>query len=198
MTSDSVEFKVCVKAKSVWFDKYEKEKLEFDVLVTRDGKYVKNFIGRKLNNKEDAEDVYQITLLESFRSYKNFRGESRSRTWLCGVANNVLRNYIRKNSQKTVYLSDDIEALADMTDDIFEHRSGPYLNPDACYEYTELAESASDAIEKLPNKMREVFKTVVRDGLSYENASLRHKIPVGTVRSRVSRAREAVKAACYK
>ncbi len=198
MNSGFAVCKPCVKAKNIWFDKYEKEKPDFSVLVTRDGKYVKNFIGKTLNNKEDVEDVYQITLLESFKSYKNFLGESCSRTWLCGVASNVLRNCTIKNSQKKVYLSDDIETLADMTDDIFESRSGPFLNPDIFYEYTELAENVSDAIEKLPGKMKEVFQAVVRDGLSYENASLRHQIPIGTVRSRVSRAREAVKAACFK
>lgn len=175
----------------------EVDKPDFNLLITNHGKYVKCFISKRLKVREDIEDVYQITLLEAFKSYKNFRGDSHSRTWLCGVANNVIRNYIRKNFKGAVYFSDDIEMLSDLSEFNSDDYSVTYHNPEAFYEYVRFSQGVINAMESLPCGMREVFKTVVEDGLSYEDASLRHQIPIGTVRSRISRARAIMKNVRY-
>lgn len=174
----------------------EASKPDFGILVTQHGKYLKSFIRKKLWASDEVDDVYQIVLLESFKSYRNFRNESHPRTWMCGVAAKVISNYIRKKAQSAVDFTDEIEQTSDKHSDSMELNSIYYRDPEESYQYLQMENDVNGAMSRLPEKMKKVFETVVQDGYSYEDASRIHNIPVGTVRSRVFFARKFLKGVC--
>lgn len=168
-------------------------KPDFDNLIKENGKYIRTFIAKRTWNESDVDDIYQTTLLEAFKSYKNFREESHPRTWMCGIAAKVISNYIRKKSSSRQSFTDDITSISDSAEQDNETGSETFQNPAMRYEYGRLLGRLNSLYEKLPKSMKDVFDTVIHDGKSYEDASLLHDIPIGTVRSRVSRAREVMK-----
>ena len=171
---------------------------DFGSLVAQHGKYIKAFIAKRTWFEEDIEDIYQITLMEAFKSYKNFRDESHPRTWICGVASKVLSNFVRKKLKNIHELTDDVTSLIEKKEYCEDYELSTFRNPDESYEYFVLAKHIENVYYQLPPEMRDVFETIVSDGISYEDASKLHNIPTGTVRSRVSRARDRMKTAYMK
>lgn len=170
------------------------EKPSFQSLISQHGKLVKAFVTKNVWDENDVEDIYQITLFEAFKSYKNFRNESQPKTWLCGVASKVISNYVRKKLQSKLEFTADIAPLMDtvMTEDIDKH-SIAFRSPEASYEYMQMEKNLNTSYEKLPKDIRQIFDSAIKDGNSYQKTSEIYNIPIGTVRSRISRAREMMK-----
>jgi RNA polymerase sigma factor (sigma-70 family) len=168
----------------------------FSEIVSKHGRYVHNFISKKVWNKNDVDDIYQTTLLEAFKSFSSFRGESHPRTWICGIAYIVFKNYLRN---KSVHSFEALEDLSGYIEKGQEFEDAPNLdleNPETIHERMELLSILQEAFEDLPEGMKETFESVVANGESYESAAKRYNIPVGTVRSRISRARQALRERC--
>lgn len=142
------------------------------------------FVLRNIGNPSDAEDIAQQAFVDAYRSMQTFRGESELSTWLYGIAMNLVRNYLNRAPHRVrEYESDDVlENMPDSGDE-----------PDQAVARSQVMRRLSEQIDHLPEELKQVFLLVAIDGLSYDEAAVLFQIPVGTVRSRLFRAREAIK-----
>ncbi|MES2480748.1 MAG: RNA polymerase sigma factor [Pseudomonadota bacterium] len=142
------------------------------------------FIVKHIGWGTDAEDLTQQAFVEAAQSYATFKGASELSTWLYGIAMNLVRNHLSRAPSRR-YVFEDEEALADTSSD----------SPDPCEQLaqTQSVRALQSALDELPKDMRDVLLLVAMDELSYEDAATMLSIPVGTVRSRVSRARAALR-----
>jgi RNA polymerase sigma-70 factor (ECF subfamily) len=142
------------------------------------------FIVKNIGYGSDAEDLTQQAFVEAVKAYDTFRGASELSTWLYGIAMNLVRNYLSRSPHRR-YVFEDEESLADIQSN----------NPDPSEQLaqTQLIRSLQKEINHLPAEMRDVLLLVALDDLSYEEAASMLSIPVGTVRSRVSRARATLR-----
>ncbi|WP_238342684.1 RNA polymerase sigma factor [Polaromonas vacuolata] len=142
------------------------------------------FIVKNIGYGSDAEDLTQQAFVEAVKAYDTFRGASELSTWLYGIAMNLVRNYLSRSPHRR-YIFEDDESLADIQSN----------NPDPSEQLaqTQLIRMLQKEINQLPVEMRDVLLLVALDDLSYEEAATMLSIPVGTVRSRVSRARATLR-----
>lgn len=161
--------------------------VEFERLFRAQKNRLSSFVRKHLRSAEAAQDIVQHTFLEAFRCWHKFRGESRPETWLCGIAMNLVRNSISRSPEYR-YVFEDVDEI------------GEFITQDTAADPLELAlreenmEQIRTAIDKLPRSMRVVVCMVALEGLSYQETAEELDIPIGTVRSRLSRAREHLKA----
>jgi RNA polymerase sigma factor, sigma-70 family len=169
----------------------------FAELVDRYQNMVYNLAFQSLRNPDDAFDASQDVFLKVYKALKSFRGDSKFSTWIYSIAQNTIRDYIRARSRRITPLS-----LSDYGDgdsgggevrqlDIPD--SDPKSSPAEVYERKERDEAVREAISSLSETHREIV--VMRDieGCSYEQISERLGLELGTVKSRLNRARLAVK-----
>ncbi|MDH4396487.1 MAG: sigma-70 family RNA polymerase sigma factor [Limnobacter sp.] len=142
------------------------------------------FVRKHLRNDEFVEDLFQQTCLEAFRNWGNFRGESKPETWLFGIALNLVRNY----KSRDVNYRFSFESLDE--EDSVELESVSEEEPMQHLLRAERIQKIKEAINALPLKMQNVVQLVILDGYSYQDAALELDLPIGTIRSRVSRARD--------
>jgi RNA polymerase sigma factor (sigma-70 family) len=144
---------------------------------------LRRFIRKRVMNQDDAEDLMQMTYLEALRNQHKFFGTSKPETWLFGIAVNLVRNHF-KNLYGQPQCSDLDEVIG-----LLEYDGDPSVLAEQQHALARTAE----AIEALPTDMRTLLDLIVETDLSYQDAALALGIPVGTVRSRLSRAREQLK-----
>jgi RNA polymerase sigma factor (sigma-70 family) len=156
------------------------ETAAFGVLFERHGRAVYNFCFRRTANWAAAEDLTSIVFLEAWRRRSEVRlKDGRALPWLLGVATNVLRNRRRSERRHRAALARlPLEQGADFADDA-----------DARLDDERRMRTTLRAVAKLPRREQEVIALCAWGGLSYEDAALALRLPVGTVRSRLSRAR---------
>lgn len=157
----------------------------FRTLVQSHGTRLQRFILKNIGQSSDAEDLAQQAFMEAVRSYESFKGQSELSTWLYGIAMNLVRNYLSRAPHRRYTFSGD-EELAEMAADT--------LSPAQAHEQTQHMQHLQSALAELPQAMREVLLMVGMDELSYEEAAALLTVPVGTVRSRLSRARSTLRA----
>lgn len=145
------------------------------------------FVQRYLGNQSDAEDVVQNTFVEALRCAERFSGLSKPSTWLFGIALNLARNQGRRNG------ADRYETVEE---DFMEQLVDVHADPAMQYEWRQMARKVERLIDDLPHKIRSTFEAVLEGELTYEEAARELQIPIGTVRSRVSRVRTAVRIEC--
>lgn len=145
---------------------------------------LQRFIIKHIGNTTEAEDLTQQAFVEAARSYRSFRGESQLPSWLYGIALNLVRNYLsRAPERRHDFVSDSVLA---------EHASGD-LSPDRALEQSQTLALLQESLDELPENMRDILLMVGIDKISYEDAAALLTVPVGTVRSRLSRARAALR-----
>lgn len=152
----------------------------FRALVTAHRHRLQSFIERNIGRSSDAEDLAQQAFIEAAKSIHAFRGESALSTWLYGIAMNLVRNYLSRAPHRRHAFVDD-SALASVA------MEG--ADPAEQAEHRQLLARLSDELACLPAEMREVLMLVAVEELPYEEAAVMLSIPIGTVRSRASRAR---------
>lgn len=159
----------------------------FDVLVERHQNAIVNYATHVLRDRTMAMDVAQETFLRAFRAAARYEPTASVKTWLFTIANHLAISEIRREKRwsKILFRSPDEETQADM----MEKARSETLSPDASLGRREVTERVRAAIRKLPEKYRTVI--VLRDlqGLSYEEIEAVVGCPLGTVKSRVNRAR---------
>ncbi len=155
---------------------------EFERLASQHERQVYAACYHMLGNREDAQDCAQETMLRAFRAFESFRGEASFGTWITRIAMNVCADELRK--RRNVYSLDTLREESGL--DIPDEGPGVY----ARLEEKERLRLLREALEKLPPDMRELI--VLRDmqGRSYEEIGEIISAPLGTVKSRISRARE--------
>lgn len=165
------------------------DKKAFDVLVIKYQQKVASLISRYIKDQAEVMDVVQEAFIKAYRALPNFRGDSAFYTWLYRVAINTAKNHLASQSRRPP--SDDVEAdLAEQLD------SGSKLKEHATPENLaledEIARTIQAALNDLPDDLRTAIVLREIDGLSYEEIAQAMDCPIGTVRSRIFRAREAI------
>jgi len=165
------------------------DKQAFNLLVVKYQNKVCNLISRYVNNQSDVADVAQETFIKAYRAIPSFRGESAFYTWLYRIAVNTAKNHLVALGRRPPATDVDAEDA-----EYFETGSAlkEISNPENLTLSNELKEVVFDAIETLPEDLKTAMTLRELDGLSYEEIAEVMSCPVGTVRSRIFRAREAV------
>lgn len=161
--------------------------IDINKLYSEHKQHLFRFVKRYMRNDEDAEDVVQNTFMEAMRCADRFSGLSKPSTWLFGIALNLARNQVRRNCANMYEAVDDsfMDEIADA-----------HADPAMLIELRQIAAKVDAMLSELPVKIRATFEAVLDGESTYEEAAENLHIPVGTVRSRVSRVRAAVRAEC--
>jgi RNA polymerase sigma-70 factor, ECF subfamily len=161
----------------------------FTMLVTRYQHKVLGLISRFVKDPHEAEDVAQEAFLKAYRALPNFRGDSAFYTWLYRIAVNTAKNHLVSRGRRPPSTDVDMED-AQLVDDTSTLRE--LDTPEANMEKEDLRRVIYQAIEELPEELKTAFSLREFSGLSYEDITEVMNCPVGTVRSRIFRAREAI------
>lgn len=161
----------------------------FTLLVMRYQHKVLGLISRFVKDPHEAEDVTQEAFLKAYRALPSFRGDSAFYTWLYRIAVNTAKNYLVSRGRRPPSTDVDMDD-AELVDDTSSLRD--VETPDATLEKEDLQRIINQAIEDLPEELRTAFTLREFSGLSYEDIMEIMDCPVGTVRSRIFRAREAI------
>ena len=147
-------------------------------------KRLRRFIHKRVLNPEDADDILQLTYLEAWRNRHHFSAQASLSTWMCGIALNLIRNHFRRLYARPVHFE---------FDEMMCHEQECARDLDGQFEVHRRLELTLMAINQLPAEMRNTLYASVESGGSYRDTASALDIPIGTVRSRISRAREQLK-----
>ncbi|MGV2870891.1 RNA polymerase sigma factor RpoE [Colwellia sp. E150_009] len=165
------------------------DKSAFNLLVTKYQHKVANLVSRYVSNHSDVPDIVQETFIKAYRALPNFRGESAFYTWLYRIAVNCAKNHSVALGRKPP--SNDVEV-----EDAEFYDGGDALRENASPEKIlltqEIKKVVFDTIAQLPDDLRIAINFREIEGLSYEEIAVIMECPVGTVRSRIFRARDAI------
>lgn len=153
-------------------------------LVRMHGTKLYRFIYQKIGHAADAQDLVQQTFLEAHRALASFKGDSELSTWLYGIAKNLVRNYLSRSPHRRFEFCSDALLME-------EQDAAP--SPMDVLEQGQQLQALTQAMSELPDHTRQLVWMVVVDELSYDEAAAALQIPKGTVRSRLSRARSALR-----
>jgi RNA polymerase sigma-70 factor, ECF subfamily len=161
----------------------------FDMLFSRYQAKILNLVSRYVRDSEEVRDVTQEAFIKAYRALPRFRGDSQFYTWLYRIAINTAKNHLVSRSRRPPSTDVDIED-ADYRDD------GDLLrdveDPESALARDQLKDTIMLALKDLPDDLRTALTLREFDGLSYEQIAQIMECPVGTVRSRIFRAREFV------
>lgn len=165
------------------------DKKAFDVLVLKYQHRIIKLVARFVRNSDEVQDVTQEAFIKAYRALKNFRGDSAFYTWLYRIAINTAKNYLVSASRRATESAVDAQ-------DAEQYDSGDWLREYATPEKEMLAAEIKQVIYKtisaLPSDLKEAVTLREMEGLSYEEIADVMDCPIGTVRSRIFRAREAI------
>jgi RNA polymerase sigma-70 factor (ECF subfamily) len=168
----------------------EGQRSAFDVLVRRYQHKVYNLVLRYIRDAMEAEDVTQEALIKAFRALPGFRGESAFYTWLYRIAINTAKNRLSAAKRKKLERLPEDDEGADMA--FIDSKLRDEASPERVLLSEEIQQTVDSAMQDLPEELRTAIVMRELDGLSYEEIAQAMACPVGTVRSRIFRAREAI------
>ena len=161
----------------------------FDLLVRKYQHRITGLIGRYIADWSECQDVAQETFMRAYRALGNFRGDAQFYTWLHRIAVNTAKNHLVAHNRRPP--TDDIDA-----GDAGQYDLGIRLRdtdtPEREAMREELERTVMKAVDGLPEELRVAITLREVDGLSYEEIAQKMDCPIGTVRSRIFRAREAI------
>ncbi len=165
------------------------DKKAFDVLVGKYQHKIIKLISRYIHDHSEVLDVAQDAFIKAYRALPKFRGESAFYTWLYRIAINTAKNYLVAQGRRP--------PDADIEVEVAEQFSGPsdlkdVATPEHLLLKDEIERTVFDVIEQLPEDLRTAITLRELEGLSYEEIAEAMACPIGTVRSRIFRAREAI------
>lgn len=166
------------------------DKKAFELLVIKYQRKLLRLVSRIIRDQAEAEDVVQETFIKAYRALPQFRGEAAFYTWLYRIGINTAKNYVMTQGRRVPTSTDANAEEAETFDD------GEYLRdintPESMLASKQIAHTVNAAMNALPEELRLAISLREIDGLSYEEIADAMKCPVGTVRSRIFRAREAI------
>ncbi|NBX58179.1 MAG: RNA polymerase sigma factor RpoE [Gammaproteobacteria bacterium] len=163
----------------------------FDALVRRYQHKVVKLVLRYVRDPAEAEDIAQEAFIKAYRALPRFRGDSAFYTWLYRIAINTAKNVLASRGRSPIRYEvdrsddDDYDVVANLKDT---------ATPEALALTEEIRSTVTAAIDALPEDLRTAIQLRELEGLSYEEIAAAMECPVGTVRSRIFRAREAIDA----
>ncbi len=166
------------------------DRLAFDTLVAKYQRKLALLVARLVKDSAEVEDVVQEAFIKAYRALPAFRGESAFYTWLYRIGVNTAKNYLvsqgRRAPTTTEFSNDEAETFSegDLLRDID--------TPESLLMTKQIGQTVNQAMESLPEELRNAIVLREIEGLSYEEIARIMDCPIGTVRSRIFRAREAV------
>ncbi len=165
------------------------DRAAFDLLVRKYQTRIAALIGRYIHDWSECQDVAQDTFIRAYKALANFRGDAQFYTWLYRIAVNTAKNHLVASNRRPP--AEDIDA-----EDAVHFGSADRLRnfdtPEHELLRDEIERTVSDTVAALPEELRVAVTLREMDGLSYEEIAERMQCPIGTVRSRIFRAREAI------
>jgi RNA polymerase sigma-70 factor (ECF subfamily) len=166
------------------------DKRAFELLVIKYQRRVARLLSRLIRDQNEIEDVSQESFIKAYRALPSFRGESAFYTWLYRIAINTAKNYLatlgRRPQLSADYADEDgevMDAAAQIPD---------YHTPETELSNRQIVSTVNAVVDELPSELRTAITLREMDGLSYEDIAAVMNCPIGTVRSRIFRAREAI------
>jgi RNA polymerase sigma-70 factor, ECF subfamily len=166
------------------------DKSAFDLLVRKYQLKVVKLVTRYLRDPSEAEDVAQEAFIKAYRALPQFRGDSAFYTWLYRIAINTAKNAIVARGRNPVEFDLDMQNIEESQS--MQARLADPDTPESLLQAEEIRTTVNRAIDDLPEDLRTAIVLRELDGLSYEEIASAMDCPVGTVRSRIFRAREAI------
>lgn len=168
------------------------DKRAFDLLVLKYQRKIMRLLSRMIREPSEIEDVAQEAFIKAYRALPQFRGESAFYTWLYRIAINTARNWQASNSRRpqasSVVETEDGETFNEI-DNLTD-----ISTPESVLASRQIAETVNAAMQSLPEDLRTAILLREIEGMSYEDIAQSMGCPIGTVRSRIFRAREAIAA----
>ena len=167
----------------------------FELLVIKYQRRIQRLIGRLVRDVDLVEDIAQETFIRAYRALHQFRGEAQFYTWLYRIAVNTAKKFLIELKRDPT-----VSHSAAQSDEDGDETSWPGNElisdetPESVLAAKEIATAVNDALEALPQDLREALTLREIEGLSYEEIADLMNCPIGTVRSRIFRAREAISA----
>jgi len=168
------------------------DKQAFDLLVSKYQRKLGRLLSRFIRDPGEVEDVAQEAFIKAYRALPSFRGDSAFYTWLYRIGINTAKNYLvalgRRAPTTTEFDADEAESFED------GEQLRDINTPESVLASKEIAATVQKAMEDLPDELRTAIELREIEGLSYEEIASIMNCPIGTVRSRIFRAREAIAA----
>ena len=164
----------------------------FELLVIKYQKRIQRLIGRMVRDVDLVEDIAQETFIRAYRALAQFRGEAQFYTWLYRIAVNTAKKALMDLKRNPTISENSFKSDDDDETSPVENELTSSETPDAVLASKEIAQIINTALEALPEELRQAITLREIEGLSYEEISEAMNCPIGTVRSRIFRAREAI------
>jgi len=165
------------------------DKKAFDILVLKYQSKIISLVGRFVRDPHEAQDVAQEAFIKAYRALGRFRGDSAFYTWLYRIAINTAKNYLVAQNRRPPGGDIDAQEAEQFMDSGLLRENA---TPERLLLTDELQVTIKQAIEDLPPDLRTAITLRELEGMSYEGIAMAMDCPVGTVRSRIFRAREAI------
>lgn len=162
----------------------------FGLLVDKYQRKLGRLLSRMVRDQAEVEDVVQESFIKAYRALPNFRGDSAFYTWLYRIGINTAKNYLVSMGRRPQVLNDVELEDAENFEDGDELRT--METPESEMMTKEIARTVNDTVEGLPEELRTAITLREMEGLSYEEIATIMGCPIGTVRSRIFRARETI------
>ena len=165
------------------------ERQAFDLLVSKYQRRLMRLVSRIVHDPAEAEDVVQETFIKAFRALRHFRGDAAFYTWLYRIGINTAKNFLVNQGRRPPTSSEpDVEQAGQGENDALRDIN----TPESMLASKQIAQTVNEAMDALPIDLRTAIVLREIEGLSYEEISAIMGCPIGTVRSRIFRAREVI------
>jgi RNA polymerase sigma-70 factor (ECF subfamily) len=167
----------------------------FELLVIKYQRRVERLIGRMVRDVDLVEDIAQETFIKAYRALHQFRGDAQFYTWLYRIAVNTAKKFLLDLKRDPTITQSALQSSDDDDETFYPgHESTTSETPETELAAKEIAREVNAALEALPDDLKQALTLREMDGMSYEDIAEIMNCPMGTVRSRIFRAREAVSA----
>lgn len=168
------------------------DKQAFGLLVEKYRRKLMRLLARMVRDADEVEDIAQETFIKAYRALPQFRADAAFYTWLYRIGVNTAKNYLAAKGRLPATVSDHTSDEDDEPDDRFAARD--IGTPESELLSKQMAYAVNEAVDALPVELRQAISLREIEGLSYEEIAEAMACPIGTVRSRIFRAREAIAA----
>ena len=164
----------------------------FEMLVVKYNRRLGRLLSRFIKDEHEVNDVVQESFIKAYRALPNFRGDSAFYTWLYRISINTAKNFLANNNKRPIMASEITNGDGEVMDVV--EQVADNLTPEAELMNKQILQTVESAVAKLPEDLRRAITLREMDGLSYEEIAEVMQCPIGTVRSRIFRAREVIAA----